>query len=69
MGQLVNVISTIVKAPQMAPDCSLGLGGLNQAYRSNHPTMLNVYNNIFTRCVIRNQFDILLTAIANVRKE
>ncbi len=42
MGQLVNVILTIDKvhtAPQKILDYGPGLGGLNQVYGTNHPTL------------------------------
>ncbi len=75
MDQLINVILTIDKVhttPQRALDCRPGLCGLNQVM---NPTvslpLLRVYVeyiNIFTRCSIMNQFDILLTAVANVSK-
>ncbi len=61
-------------APQRALDCRSGLGRLNQVYWPNCPTP-SVYGirgefiNIFTRCTIRNQHDILKTAVADVSKD
>ncbi len=76
MGQFVNVLFAIDKAhtvPQRALDCKPDLGGLNQVNGSNHSTpsaqsVCGKYSNIFTRCVNRNQFGILMAAVANVRK-
>ncbi len=49
------------------------IGGLNQVYGSNRPTpsfRVSVASiNIFTRCRIGNQHDILKTAVADVGKE
>ncbi len=50
-----------------------GLSGINQVYGPNHPTpsvksICGTYINIFTRCTIRNQHDILKTAVAKVSK-
>ncbi len=47
-------------------DCGPGLGGLNQVYGLNYPIPFVI--NIFTRCTIRNQHDILKTAFADVIK-
>ncbi len=54
-------------------DCRPGLVGLNQVYGSNHPTLSvkgirGEYINFFTRCTIRNQHNILKTAVADVSK-
>ncbi len=76
MDQSINVLLAIDKVhivAQRAPDCGPGLGWLNQVYESNHPSLplLRVYMasiTISTRCTNRNQFDILLTAVADVRK-
>ncbi len=75
MDQLVNVLLAINKThvPQRGSDYRPGLGRLNQVYRTNHPTpsaqsIYDKYNNIFTRCNIRNQFDILMTVVADGRK-
>ncbi len=75
MDQLANVLWAIDKAhivPQRALDCAPGLGGLNQVDGPNclTPFSQNIHgkkNNIFTRCTNRNLFDMLLTAVANVR--
>ncbi len=59
--------------PQGTLDCGPGLHGLNQVYGPNHLTP-SVYSicckhlTIFTRCTIRNQHDILKTAVADVSK-
>ncbi len=57
----------------MALDCRPGLSGLNQVYGPNclTPSVQSIcgkYINIFTRCTIRNQHDILKTAVADVSK-
>ncbi len=70
MDQLVNVLLAIDKAhtvPWKALYCRPDLGGLNQVNGPNRPTpsaqsICGKYNNIFTRCTSRNQFDILMTA-------
>ncbi len=60
-------------APQRALDSGPGLGWLNQVYWPNRPTP-SVYGirdkhiNIFARRTIRNQHDILKTAVADVSK-
>ncbi len=54
MGQLINVLLAIEKAhtvPQRALYCRLGLGGLNQV-------ICGKYNNIFTKCTNKNQFEL-----------
>ncbi len=73
MGQFSNVLLAIDKAhtaPQRALDCIPGLGELNQVYGPNHPTLsiCGKYINIFIRCTNRNQYDILMTAAADVSK-
>ncbi len=76
MDQLANVQLAIDKehaVPHMALDCEPGLGGLNQVNEPTHPTpsaqsFCVKNNNIFTRCTSTNQFDVLMTAVANVRK-
>ncbi len=75
MDQSINVLSAICKAhtvPQRVMDCGYGLGGLNQVYWPDHPTLsaqsISDKYNIFMMCTIRNQLDILMTALANVRK-
>ncbi len=55
-------------APQRALDCGPVLGGLDQIHGPNYPTpsvygIRGEYINIFTRCTIRNQHDILTTAL------
>ncbi len=57
-------------APQRALDCRPGLGGLNQVIGPtiSLPLFSVSVANIFTRCTIRNQHDILKTAVANVSK-
>ncbi len=50
-----------------------GLEGLNQVYGCNCPTpsvygICGEYINILTRCTIRNQHDILKTAVADISK-
>ncbi len=57
----------------MTLDYRPGLGGLNQVYGPNRYTrsvkgICGKYINIFTRCTIRNQHDIIKTAIADVSK-
>ncbi len=45
MGQFSNVLLAIDKAhtvPKRTLDCRLGLGGLNQVYRPNCPTLFRV---------------------------
>ncbi len=66
-------IERVQTAPQKAMDCRSSLNGLNQVYGPNRPTpsaqsICGIYINIFTRRTIRNQFDMLLTAVADVRK-
>ncbi len=65
MDQSINVLLAIDKAyivPLRALDCGPGLGGLNQVYGPNRPThaytICDKYN-IFTRCAISNQLNIL----------
>ncbi len=56
MGQFSNVLLAIDEAhtvPEMALECRLGIGGLNQVYGPNHPTpsvksICGKYINIFT---------------------
>ncbi len=55
--------------------CQIGkhLSRLIQDYGLNHPTLsayriCGKYNNIFTKCTNKNQFDTLMTAVADVRK-
>ncbi len=75
MDQLVNVLLDIAKAYTMSQrvlNCRPGLSGLKQVYGPNHPTpstqsICQKYNNIFIRCTNRNQFDIIMTAVANDR--
>ncbi len=76
MDQRMKLILTIDKvhtAPQRVLDCGPGLGELNQVLwaQPSHSLCLGymwqVYN-IFTRCTIWNQHDILKTAIADVSK-
>ncbi len=59
--------------PQKVLDCRPGLGELNQVYAPNRPTpsawsICGKYINIFTKCTIRKQHDILKTAVADVSK-
>ncbi len=75
MGQSSKLLMLLIMhtAPHRALDCGPGLGGLNQVYRPNCPTpsvygICGKYINIFTRCTIRNQHDILKTAVADVSK-
>ncbi len=77
MGQFSKVIQQLImhthyhRGPWTVDQAQVG--GLNQVYGPNHPTPF-VYSicgkniNIFTRCTIRNQHDILKTAVANVSK-
>ncbi len=76
MGQFSNVLLTIDKThkvTQRALDCGPDLCGLNQVYGPNCHTS-SVYSicvkyiNIFTRRTNRYQYDILMTAVANVSK-
>ncbi len=76
MDPLVNVLLAIDKGhtmPQRVMDRRPGAGGLNQVYGPNHPTtsawsICCKYNNTFTRCTYRNQFDILMIAVSDVTK-
>ncbi len=57
--------------PQMAMECRPGVGGLNQVYGPNCPTQAQSIcgkYNFFPRCTNRNQFDILMTTVADVIK-
>ncbi len=72
MGQFYT-IENAHTAPQRALDCGPSLCELNQVYWPNRPTpsvqgICGKYINIFTRCTIRNQQDILKTAVADVSK-
>ncbi len=77
MGQFSKVLQLLIMHTQHhreGPHCGPGLGGLNQVYGPNHPTpsvqgIRGEYINIFTRCTIKNQHDILTTAVADVSKE
>ncbi len=76
MGQFSNVLldtDNVQTVLQRTLDCRPGLGGLNQVMDSIAPLPLfrqycSKYINIFTRCTNRNQYDILMTAVADVRK-
>ncbi len=64
-------IDNLHTVPQSAMNCRPG--GLNEVYGPNRPTpsinnICGKYINIFTRCTIRNQHDILKTAVADVSK-
>ncbi len=74
---LVNALLAIDKAhtaPQRALDCGPGLGELNQVYGHNCliPSAKSICGkyNIITRyqCTNRNQLNIIMTAVANVKK-
>ncbi len=74
MGHFSNVLLAIYTThtvQQGALDSRPGLGGLNQGYGPNRPnpsvwSSCDMYINIFTRCTKRNQYDILMTVIADV---
>ncbi len=74
MDQLVNVPLASDKAHmlQRVMDCRPGLSGLHKVYGPNRPTPYNLSicgkYNIFTRCTNRKQFDIKMTAVADVKK-
>ncbi len=75
MGQLSNVLLAIKHTvPKRALDCGPGLGGLKQVMGPTIPfplfrvSICGRYINIFTRCTNRNQYDILMTAAADVSK-
>ncbi len=57
---------------QKSLDCRPGLSWLNQVYVPNHPTpfVQNICDkqNMFARFTNRNQFDILMTVVANDKK-
>ncbi len=68
----ILTIDKVHTAPQVAVDCGPGLNGLNEVKRglwaqlSHYPFVASVLS--FTRCIIRNQFDILLRAVADSNK-
>ncbi len=75
MGHFRKILWLLIMQTQFqrALDCRPGLGRLNQVYGPNHLTssvesICGKCINIFTRCTIRNQHDILKTAVANVSK-
>ncbi len=75
MRQLENVLWAIDKAhtvPQRVLDCGPGWAGLNQVYGLNclksSAQSICGKNNILTRCTNGNQFNIPMTACADVRK-
>ncbi len=58
-----NAIDNAYTAPERVLDCGPCLNELNQVDGPNHPTppalsICGIKINIFTRCTIRNQFDI-----------
>ncbi len=76
MDQLVMYYELLIKhteyhwVPWTVDQC---LGGIHEVYGPNHPTpfaqsICGKNNNIYTRCINTNQFDILMTAIADVKK-
>ncbi len=72
MGQFSTI--TIVNAhtvSQRALDCRPGIDGLNQVYGPNHhfPSVQSIcgkYINLFTRCTIKNQHDILYMFLSDI---
>ncbi len=76
MGHFNKLLSLMKMhtAPHMTLDCGPGLGGLNHVYGPKCPTssvikgIRDEYINIFTRCAIRNQLDILKTVVADACK-
>ncbi len=59
---------------QRVLDCKPGLCGLNQVDGPNCPTpsvssICGKFINIFTRCINRNQHDILMITVADISKE
>ncbi len=69
MDELVNALLAIDKVltvPQRDLDCGPDLGRLKHPTPSDQ-SMCGKYN-IFNRCTNRNQLDILMKAVANVRK-
>ncbi len=74
MGQFTNVLLAIDRVQTVSHRAvDYRPGGLNQDYWPNCPTPVNqnVYSKyivIFTRCTTMNQYDILMTAVADVSK-
>ncbi len=68
MGQFSKVLQPLIMhtVPQRDLDCEPGLDGLNHVYGPKRPTstvqsICGKYINIFTKCTILNQHDILMT--------